>query len=187
MERLQKASILVELIRQLHENQSWCGETHIQKTTYFLQKIAKVPLGFEFILYKHGPFSFDLSDEINSLRADGILALVPQPYPFGPKIVISQLGEKLFNLFPKTIKKYETSICTIAKKFGKMSVSELERYATAFYVIEEKGEKEDVSRLASMITDLKPHIKIEDACSAVGFMKKFIGEFEKSSCVEMVV
>lgn len=186
MERLQKASILVELIRQLHENQSWCGETHIQKTTYFLQKIAKVPLGFEFILYKHGPFSFDLSDEITSLRADGILALVPQPYPYGPKIVISQLGEKLLNLFPKTIKKYEKSICTIAKEFGKLSVSELERYATAYYVIEEKGEKEDLKQLASRIIDLKPHIKFEDAYSAIGFMKKYIGEFDKTNCIEMV-
>ena len=69
MERLQRAAVLLSLIEQLKDRGSWCGDTHIQKTTYFLQELLKVPLGFEFILYKHGPYSFDLEDEITALRA----------------------------------------------------------------------------------------------------------------------
>jgi hypothetical protein len=62
------------------------GETHMQKATFFLQELIKVPLGFEFLLYKHGPFSFDLRDELTFMRAQGFLRLEPQ-YPYGPTLV----------------------------------------------------------------------------------------------------
>ena len=64
MERLQKAAILTELADQLRREGSWCGHTHMQKATYFLQDLLEVPTGYEFILYKHGPYSFDLSEEM---------------------------------------------------------------------------------------------------------------------------
>ena len=38
-----------------------------------------MPLGYDFTLYKHGPFSFDLRDDIHALRADGLLDLEPRP------------------------------------------------------------------------------------------------------------
>lgn len=78
MDRLKRGAILVQLVRELRENGSWCGETHLQKGTYLLQELTKVPLGLEFILYKHGPFSFDLRDELTGLRADEVIALQPQ-------------------------------------------------------------------------------------------------------------
>ena len=37
--------------------------------------MCEVPTGFEFILYMYGPFSFDLSDELTSIRADGLLKI----------------------------------------------------------------------------------------------------------------
>jgi uncharacterized protein YwgA len=40
---------------------------------YILETVLGVPSGFEFILYKHGPFSFDLRDELGSLRTDGFI------------------------------------------------------------------------------------------------------------------
>jgi uncharacterized protein YwgA len=60
MDRLRRAAILTRLIEQLRNGGSWCGETHVQKATFFLQELLNVPLSLDFILYKHGPFSFDL-------------------------------------------------------------------------------------------------------------------------------
>ena len=56
MERLQRASILLRLNEELRKSGSWAGETHMQKATFFLQELLAVPLGFDFVLYKHGPF-----------------------------------------------------------------------------------------------------------------------------------
>jgi hypothetical protein len=55
------------------------------KLAYFSLDVLGVPLGFEFILYKHGPFSFDLSDEITAMRADALLQYQPRQ-PYGPSL-----------------------------------------------------------------------------------------------------
>ena len=64
MTRLQRVAVLTKLTEKLHESGSWCGETHLQKAAYFLQELFNVLLVYEFILYKHGPFSFALRDEL---------------------------------------------------------------------------------------------------------------------------
>jgi uncharacterized protein YwgA len=69
MDRLWRASLLLTMNEELRRAGSWAGETHMQKAIFFLQELIKVPLGFEFLLYKHGPFSFDLRDELTFMRA----------------------------------------------------------------------------------------------------------------------
>jgi len=44
MKRLQKAALLLDLMKKMRGNDGWCGETHIQKVVYFLvitQSLAK--------------------------------------------------------------------------------------------------------------------------------------------------
>ena len=82
MDRFDRAAVLTELADRLRANGSWTGETHLQKATYVLQELLMVPLNFEFVFYKHGPFSFDLREELTSMRADGFLVQVPQD-PYG--------------------------------------------------------------------------------------------------------
>jgi hypothetical protein len=73
MKRQKRDAILLELIDKLERRGSWCGETHIQKATFFLQEMLRVPMDFGFILYKHGPFSFELRDELTAMRADNYI------------------------------------------------------------------------------------------------------------------
>src|ERR1035441_4963526 len=73
MKHGQRMAVLTLLDREMLAKGSWCGETHIQKATYFLQELLGVDLGFEFVLYRHGPFSFELRDELSSMQADDIL------------------------------------------------------------------------------------------------------------------
>ena len=46
MNRLQRAAILLTLLDALRQRGSWCGETHLQKSVYFLEEMCGVPLGF---------------------------------------------------------------------------------------------------------------------------------------------
>ena len=102
MERFGRAAVLLSLIEKLRDGDSWCGETHVQKGTYFLQDLLGVPLEFDFILYKHGPFSFDLSDEISWMRANDLLRLQPQQRPYGPKLIPGENAELLKKTYPQT-------------------------------------------------------------------------------------
>ena len=89
MNRLQRAAVVVSLVKALEKNGSWCGDTHVQKGTFILQELLHVPLEFAFSLYKYGPYSFDLNDELAAFRAgvsgrvellDGDLAGVASPF-----------------------------------------------------------------------------------------------------------
>ena len=73
MDRLQRTALIFELTKKMRERGSWCGETHLQKATFWAEECFSLPLGFDFILYKHGPFSFDLRDELTSMRCRALV------------------------------------------------------------------------------------------------------------------
>lgn len=173
MENLKRASIILELLDELKKQGSWCGETHIQKAMYFLQELTGIPTGFTFILYKHGPFSFDFRDELTAMRADGLLELCPQPYPYGPSLCVTEIGDNLKAHFPKTLGRYKNKIAFIAQQLGDKGVAELERLATALYV-SRRNETDDIKTLADKMQAFKPHISTEQAREAVVDVKKML-------------
>ena len=175
MNRLKKAALLTRLMERLREKGSWCGETHVQKSTFFLQDLMKVPLGFDFILYKHGPFSFDLRDDLTGLRADELVRLEPQ-WPFGPRIALTDRSEYIQGIYSKTLEKYDDGITFVAGKLGNKGVMDLERLATAFYVTQRVEAGASVDERVERLTQLKPHIPSERARVAVEEVDRIIEE-----------
>lgn len=166
MDRLRKAALTTRLIQKLRDEESWCGETHVQKATYVAQRVAGVPMEYEFILYKHGPFCFDLRDDLTALRADGIVALEIQR-PYGPRIALTPRSEYIQSKYPRTLKKHEKGITFVAKALGGKGVVDLERLGTALYVGDELDENASAAEKAARMTKLKPHISRTDALKAV--------------------
>ncbi len=175
MQRLKRSAIVLSLIERLREKGGWCGETHIQKTTYFLQELLNVPLEFKFILYKHGPYSFDLSDELMAMRADMLIQLKSQQ-PYGPSIVPGPTSEQLKRLFPKTLKKYESEVCFVASQLANYGVADLERIATAFFIANESDMSITTQQMATKINKIKPHISTEQALKALETESKLTTE-----------
>ncbi len=183
MKRLQRAAVLLSLIEKLRSEGSWCGETHVQKATYFLEELLGVPLGFDFTLYKHGPYSFDFSDEITALRADRLLKLDPQPYPYGPRIILGDESGQVRRQYPGTMEEYDRSTAFVAKKLGHMNVAELERVATALYVTHDPNVAPRVDTRAQRIHEIKPHVTLEAAREAVKQVDRFITEARELQAV----
>ena len=166
MDRLRRAALLTRLIERLRRKGSWCGETHVQKATLFLQDLMHVPLGLDFILYKHGPFSFDLRDELTSLRADELIKLEPQ-LGYGPRIATTDRSRYIQGLYSKTLEKYDDSISFVTEKLGNKGVADLERLATALYVRQELTDDLSIDERAAKLTALKPHIARDEAVAAI--------------------
>src|SRR5258707_96416 len=93
MKYAQRVAVLGLLIREMREKGSWTGETHIQKGAFLLQELMGVNLGLDFVLYRHGPFSFDLRDELSSMQADELLALVLRREGYGPSFIPTNFSE----------------------------------------------------------------------------------------------
>jgi hypothetical protein len=166
MKRLAKAAPLTKLVQALRKNNSWAGETHIQQATYLLQNMLGVPFGFQFILYWHGPFSFDVRDELAAFQADDLFILEPQG-KYGPRYAPSELAEKIQKLYPRTLGKYSKQIEFITGKFKDSDVARLEKLATAYYVTEDLGLEAPVTPRQDNLVRLKPHIPPEEAKEAI--------------------
>ncbi len=179
MNRLQRAAIVLSLIEKLREKGSWCGETHIQKSIYFLQELAGGAPGYDFILYKHGPFSFDLRDELTACRADGLLDLYVNPVPYGPSLYPTVAGKSLIERYPKTVGECKAMIDLVAETLAGKGVAALERLATALYVSRHKEQfriKDGIEAIARKINELKPHVNVEDATSALTEIETIFNE-----------
>lgn len=175
MDRSQMAAVLTRLLDRLRDEGSWGGETHVQKAAYFLQEMLGVPLGFEFVLYRYGPFSFDLKDELTALRGDEFLDLEHQA-PYGPRLRTSEHGRAWQSRYPKSLTKYGPAIELVAKTLGEDGVTGLEKVATALYVTRKMGEGSAVDVRAARLNELKPHIPLDAAREAVRRLDRISAE-----------
>ena len=175
MSTLKRGAIVLSLVEALREHNSWCGETSIQKATYFLKEALKVPLDYTFVLYKYGPYSFQLTDDLTALRADGVLDLELRDPRYAPSYFPGRMSKFIHKRMPNTIARYEKQIDFVARKLGEMNITELEKIATALYVLQENHRKSSKGE-AHRICDLKPHISLLEARAAINQVRKFVEE-----------
>ncbi len=174
MNRLETASVLLSLTERLKEHGSWAGETHIQKAAYILKKALGVPLDFEFIVYKHGPFSFDLRNELSALRAEGFLAWEIRGLRYGPSLKAGELGDALKTQVAGAPQQYRNQIDFVARTLGGKDVKALERFATAVFVTFDRDTP--AADRAARIHEMKPHVSVPEAAAAVQEADAFLAE-----------
>ena len=151
----ENVALLGFLVSQLRKADNWCGETHVQKAVYCLQTACHVPMGYSFVLYKHGPYSFDLRLNTARLLGRRMLKQEPSRPPYGPRMSATT-----------TVHRHSEDIMRVVQFVGRRGVAELERLATALYVTVRQHDKSIESR-AKRIHDLKPHVSVEAAVEAV--------------------
>jgi len=159
-------AVVLDLIKKLRAKGSWCGETHIQKAAFILQNISKSRLGYKFVLYKHGPYSFDLRDELTAMKASEIIEFTFPQQGYGPSIKPTKFGERLYEVNKEEIGRYAKIVDFIANWFGSKDVRYLERVATAYF-ISCKHSREPVSSRVKRLINVKPHVDLVAAEEAV--------------------
>jgi uncharacterized protein YwgA len=161
---VQRSALIATLVKEYRTRNLFCGETHVQKSVYFMQELFAVPLGFEFLLYKYGPFSFELQGHVASMRADDMLTVRALEYAatFEPGEQVSYLEKNL----PRTIEAYRKAVDFAVKNLGPRGVKQLEPLATALYFTVQGGDR-SVDARAIKIREVKPHISLQEARESV--------------------
>lgn len=162
MDELSRKAVLLHLIKKLEKQGSWCGETHIQKSAYVLNNLFQTFEDFEFILYKYGPYSFDLNSELASMLADGFLKLGTGE-KYGPKFTSGSLAWFLTKHL-ETMEYNEKQFEFVAEHLGSKTVKELEPLATALMLATKVTGDQAV---AELLRKKKPHIDEPTAVQAV--------------------
>lgn len=161
-----KIALLGDLILRLRAAGNWCGETHVQKSVYFLQTACQAAMGYAFVLYKHGPYSFDLDLDISRLLGRRMLQQQPSPPPYGPRLNTTASMKRHVNRHLADIADYSTDSARIVQFVGRRGVADLERLSTALYVTV-THRAEPMATRAERINKLKPHVSVEMALEAV--------------------
>ena len=161
-----RCALIVELVKRLRSRGSWCGETHLQKAVFILQDLTKSNFGYKFILYKHGPYSFEFNTDLNSMHS---AENVEYQFPiggYGPTIAPTPFGERVLETHVENISQYKGIINFLAEWFAANDVRYLEKIATAYYVTKKNPRDPSIQR-AKTINALKPHVDIVSAEEAV--------------------
>ncbi|MBI4567217.1 MAG: hypothetical protein HY719_02345 [Planctomycetes bacterium] len=182
MDRFDRAAVVSSLVKELRARDSWCGGTHVQKAMYLAQDLLRVPTDYSFILYKHGPFSFDLKDDLGWLRADRILELRVQEPSYGPRYQTADLAQRLWDQSRTTLDRHRDALAQCAEVVGARTVVQLERLGTALFVTKRKREMHDgsVDQRAATINRLKPHVSLDKAREAVAEADQLLARYGQS-------
>lgn len=153
-----KHALILEVIRALNNQKSWTGKTHLQKALFLLSLNHPEGVDFRFVLYKHGPYSFDVEAELAKMQLYGAVEIVPDDR-YGvnlkpgrgerqiPEPVVNQLLEKIDS----------NEIERACEEVAGLNVGELEALSTAAWVVKREGVHEKEAA-ATRILELKPHL-----------------------------
>ncbi len=158
-----KHALILEVIKGLRDNGSWTGKTHVQKTMFLVNEATSVEVPFEFVLYKHGPYSFDIETELEQMKSYNALAVQPISN-YGVELKPSENAELIKSLSPISQPEKE-SIGEICHFVGAKGVVDLERLATTVW-IRNREHITDHNQVAQRVNALKPHISIQEAEAA---------------------
>jgi len=158
-------ALLVDLLERMSKAGSWTGETHLQKCVYFLQEMTTFPKAFQFVLYKHGPHSFDLHDELANMVANQTL-VIEHSTTYGPTFGPGPYAQRLKQRCTAALAQHEATLDFAAHSLSPNDTGDLEMWGTAFYISKQNPNiaKEEQ---AIVINQLKPHIPFEEAMQAL--------------------
>ena len=173
--RSSRGAVVCLLVKDMRDKGSWAGETHVQKSTLFLQEMLGVQMGYRFALHLHGPYSFDLSEELAHMQAIRVLRTEPRP-GYGASFNLGKWGKNAIAAFKdgeqeREQKRLDDAIAFVAERISRRNTRALERISTAFFLKKKYPKKTD-SEIAELINRLKPHISVKASLDAIDEVKR---------------
>ncbi|BAS27991.1 hypothetical protein [Limnochorda pilosa] len=151
----ERRSFVVALIQELNDGGSWSGSTHVQKCSFFIQHLCGLPMGYSFVIYHYGPYSFDLEEELAIMRWQGLVKVEPDPGGYG---VHYQVGAAFPGGGPEISDEHRQVIHRAVGHLGQRHVRDLELLATTYYLQKGlDGKERDEPSTVEAVLALKPH------------------------------
>jgi len=131
---------LLLVIKRLIDNGFYEGRLKLMKLVFFLEHFSEVGnvltkehlfKGNDFIIYKFGPFSFDVVNDMQELVSEGFIE--EEEKGFTKSVTLTEVGEEKINKLQESVDQKDiTRIETILNKFGSMNGKQLEKTSLEF-------------------------------------------------------
>jgi uncharacterized protein YwgA len=158
-----RLTTILELIRR---SKTKVGKTFLQKTIYVLQDWLGWDSDYIFKLHYYGPYSQDLSDDIDTLNELGLIEMSFNGNSYDIRLTDSGLRFLDENLpaYMANITKIERAISLI----GKDNVRNMELIGTILYFA---GLTKNDSEITMLVNTVKPHFSEETINNSLTYLK----------------
>jgi len=142
------------------------GKTAMVKYVFLLQKVYKVPLGYDFEIYTYGPYSSEVVEDIDYARHLNIIAMERVEYPryIGYSLSLLDNANTVLCEEKDFVSKYHEEIKEVVELFGDKTAKDLELATTIIYLYGNyiaNGWKCTLDEISSGVHDIKPHFSLE--------------------------
>ncbi|MGV3719874.1 MAG: hypothetical protein ACO1SX_03105 [Actinomycetota bacterium] len=169
MDKFVRQTLVASLVEAMRQAGSWCGRTHIQKSLFALQTLfePEPELRYQYVLYRHGMYSFELDRDIAELEFYGGLAREEQR-PYGPRYAAPGL-QAFKQRVGVSLTDWTSALEFIAREVGTGNVRELEALTTVMYVstdLSERSANPTTQLKLRRVHELKPHLSMDEIAEA---------------------
>lgn len=168
----EKHAFVLALIRSLRNEGSWTGKTHVNKALSLLRDSGLASVPFDFVLYKHGPYSFGVEAELEEMQSYGAVAIEPNAKGYGVTLYPGDRASFVEERYPLS-QGDRDGIDEVCRFVAARNVTELERLATASWIRTQEG-LTSPREVAKRLHALKPHISLTDAEMADAEVAKWL-------------
>lgn len=153
---VKRFSVILELLR-LAKNK--VGKTFLQKAIYILQDWLNLELEYDYKLYLYGPYSEDLSDDMDALGDLGLIDIDYNPTGYGYNIAVNENGANFLSEHLSAYMIDEGKLGKVISLLGMSDVKNMELLSTLLYLAKKTGDKEQTLHLMQA---LKPQFNSDE-------------------------
>jgi hypothetical protein len=168
-----KHALILAMIEELQRQGSRTGKTHIIKGLMLANAARSPQVPFSFFLYKHGPYSTDIVQNLEQMQSYGAITVEPAFDGYGVILKPSAMAEFVKSQAALSFAEAQ-GIQRVCRFIRSKNVGQLERLATAVWIRSSLGIQEPEA-VAQKLNALKPHIPLTEAYQADRDAVAFLG------------
>lgn len=152
--RYRRIGVVIEIIEKMNEDKQ-PGKTTIQKLVYLSQLLYKIPLEYRFEPYNYGPYSEELTIDIDNLEYRGLIKVDFDTEGYHIETTDVPIPHKA----QSEKEKYTAKISELVDDWGNIKAKELELYTTFIYIdrmYHQKGEALKKENIIEIVEKIKP-------------------------------
>jgi len=160
MKKTDRFCIIAQVLNELQTNRQYYGKIVIQKIIYFLQESQGLNFGYRFVFYHYGPYSEDLSRDIDLMELNRIVNSSIDPKGMGYSIALDNVkGSNLIKEGNIIIQRNRAIINRVMHDFGLFGPPKLELFATVHFIHKYISQKEGSSRIKEKVIKIVKKMK----------------------------
>jgi uncharacterized protein YwgA len=153
------------ILSKIVTDSPYIGKTAIMKYMYLLQKVYKVPLGYEYSIYTYGPYASDVMGDLDHAEYLGIIDVKREVYDngiSGYSISDTEEAKDAIEREKETVDAFNDSIQSMLALFRDKTAKELELSTTIIYVYSNFVVNGwTIDEVPGDVHEIKPHFDLQ--------------------------